>query len=234
MLSDDERTHWRSLQFDIHRQEYLATRILVRTALSHYYPLAPEAWRYRLSHYGKPSVDPNCGLSFNLSNSLDLVVCLIAQGSEVGVDLESYARAKDIVDLAEEVFSPLELSQLEGLPGPERPNRALSLWTLKEAFIKARGTGLSMPLKKLSFLFDGTDRIRLELDPRLCDEPGRHWRFCLLDHAGHRIAIMTDQTTISELQLWELQPLPAPPQRLPDSVAIWYAASCENGHGLTS
>jgi 4'-phosphopantetheinyl transferase len=230
MLSDDERARSRSLQFDGHRREYLATRALVRTALSHYYPLAPEAWRFRLNSYGKPHVDPDCGLRFNLSNSLDMVVCLIARGSEVGVDLESYARAKDIADLAEDVFSPLELSQLEALPGPERLDRALSLWTLKEAFIKARGTGLSMPLKKLSFLFEGVDGIRLELDPCLRDEPGRHWRFCLLDHAGHRMALMADQSTISELQLWELQSLLAPPQRLPDSVAVWFPASCRSEH----
>jgi 4'-phosphopantetheinyl transferase len=224
MLSDDERARWRSLQFDSHRREYLATRTLVRTALSHYYPLAPEAWRFRLNAYGKPHVDPDCGLRFNLSNSLDMVVCLIARGSEVGVDLESYARAKDIADLAEEVLSSLELGQLKALPDSERPDRALSLWTLKEAFIKASGTGLSTPLKKLSFLFDGADGIRLELDPRLCDEPGRHWRFCLLDHAGHRVALVAEQPVISELQLWELQPLLAPPQRLPDSVAIWFPA----------
>jgi 4'-phosphopantetheinyl transferase len=225
MLSKDERAHWKSLQFDRHRCEYLATRTLVRTALSHYYPLAPAAWQFQLNSHGKPRVDPDCGLHFNLSNSLDLVACLIAKDAEVGIDLESYARAKDIADLAEDVFSPLELSQLEGLGDLERLDRALSLWTLKEAFIKARGAGLSLPLKKLSFRFEGTKGIRLEVDPCLCDEPDRHWRFCLLDHAGHRIALMADQTTISELQLWELQPLLAPPKRLHDSDVTWFPSS---------
>jgi 4'-phosphopantetheinyl transferase len=198
----------------------------VRTALSHYYSLTPEAWQFHSNSHGKPRVDPDCGLQFNLSNSLDLVVCLIAKGAEVGIDTESFERAREIADLAEEVFSPLELTQLEGLRGPERLDRALSLWTLKEAFIKARGSGLSMPLKKLSFLFDNATGIQLELDPCLCEEPERHWRFCLLDHAGHRIALVTDQTTVSELQLWELQPLPASPKRLHDSDVTWYPAPC--------
>jgi 4'-phosphopantetheinyl transferase len=155
-----------------------------------------------------------------------LVVCLIAKGTEVGIDLESYARSKEIVDLAGEVFSPLELNQLEALRGNEKLDRALSLWTLKEAFIKARGAGLSLPLGKVSFLFDDADHISMELDPCLCDEPDRHWRFCVLDHAGHRIALVADQTTISELQLWELQPLLAPPKRLPDRDVIWFPAPC--------
>jgi 4'-phosphopantetheinyl transferase len=228
MLSSDERAHWRSLQFDRHRREYLATRTLVRTALSHYYPLSPEAWHFRLNSHGKPLIDPDCGLRFNVSNSLDLVACLIAKGAEVGIDLESYARAKDIVDLAENVFSSLELAQLEVLSGHERLDRALSLWTLKEAFIKAMGTGLSLPLERLSFLFDSANRIRLELDPCLYTEPDRHWQFCLLDHASHRIAIVADQIAIPELQLWELQPLLAPPKRLPHSDVKWFPVSSGN------
>jgi len=226
VLSADERARWRSLRFGQNRREYLATRILVRTALSHYYPLAPEAWRFQLNPHGKPHADPDCGLRFNLSNSLDMVVCLIAKGDEVGIDLESYARAKDILDLADDFFSSQELIQLEALRGPKRLNRALSLWTLKEAFIKARGTGLSLPLKRFSFLFDDLKGIRLELEPCLRDEPRRHWRFCLLDYAGHRIALVANKTSISELQLWELHPLMAPPHRLPSKDVTWFPALC--------
>jgi len=68
-----------------------------------------------------------------------LVVCLVAQGAEVGVDLESYERAGEIAELSERVFSPLELAQLEELHGSEKTNRALCLWTLKEAYLKAQG-----------------------------------------------------------------------------------------------
>lgn len=225
MLSNDERVHWRSLHFDRDRREYLATHALVRTALSHYYPLAPEAWRFRLNSYGKPFIDPDCGLRFNLSNSLNLVVCLIGVGTEVGIDLEPYTRAKDILDLAETVFSPIELTQLQVLRGDMIFDRALSLWTLKEAFIKATGIGLSLPLKMVSFLFDGANQIQMVLDPCLCTEPDRHWRFCLLDYVGHRIALMADQTSISEVQLWDLQPSLAPPKRLTDIDATWFPVS---------
>jgi 4'-phosphopantetheinyl transferase len=177
------------------RREYLTTRVLVRTALSYYHPLAPVDWRFESGAYGKPTAEPDCGLRFNLSNSPGLVVCLIARGLEVGVDVEPYDRAGEIVELAPEVFSRQELAQFERLRGQERLGRALSLWTLKEAYTKARGLGLSLPMREFSFLFDGTSGIRLELDPGLNSVKWRGWRFCLVDHAGHRIALIAEQRT---------------------------------------
>ncbi len=225
LLSEDERALWQTFRFDRHRREYLTTRALVRTALSHYYPLAPEAWRFQTNACGKPTIDPDCGLRFNLSNSPDLVVCLIAQGAEVGVDAEPFERAEKVAELAPEVLSPLELAQLEALCGPEKLDRALSLWTLKEAYIKARGVGLSLPLNKVSFLFGGVEGIRLELDPCLGNEPGRLWRFCLVEHAGHRIALVADRATVPELQVWDTRPLLAPPTRLAAGGELWYPVS---------
>jgi 4'-phosphopantetheinyl transferase len=229
MMSEEECARWQTFRFERHRREYLATRALVRIALSRYHPVAPEAWRFELNSYGKPAVYPDCGLRFNLSNSAELVVCLIARGAEVGVDAEPYERAGKIADLGPEVFSPLELAQLEALRGRERWDRALSLWTLKEAYIKARGMGLTVPLNKLSFLFGGADGIRLQLDPYLCAEPGRNWWCSLVDHAGHRIALMTDGAASPELQLWEAGPMFAAPVRLPAAQERWFRASGPQG-----
>ncbi len=204
----------------------------MRTALSHYHPLAPEAWRFHTNPYGKPTVDPDCGLRFNLSNSPGLVVCLIAQGAEVGVDAEPIERAEKIAELASEVLSPLELVQLEALRGPERLDRILSLWTLKEAYIKARGMGLSLPLSNVSFLFGGVEGIRLELDPRLGTEAGSRWQFCLIEHAGHRIALMTEREAVPELQVWEARPLLAPPRRLAAVEEPWFPSSTVSSRAL--
>jgi len=115
LLSEGERAEWQTFRFGRHRREYLTTRTLVRTALSHYHPLAPEAWRFQTNIYGKPTVDPDCGLRFNLSNSPGLVVCLIAQRVEVGVDAEPIESAETVAEIAPEVLSPLKLAQMEGL-----------------------------------------------------------------------------------------------------------------------
>jgi 4'-phosphopantetheinyl transferase len=232
LLNEDERAQWQTFRFDRHRREYLTTRTLVRTALSHYHPLAPEAWRFQTNPYGKPTIEPDCGLRFNLSNSPGLVVCLIAQGAEVGVDAEPIERAEKVAELAPEVLSPLELVQLEALRGPEKLDRILSLWTLKEAYIKARGMGLSLPLSKISFLFGGVEGVRLELDPRLSTELESRWQFCLVEHAGHRIALMAERATVSELQVWEARPLLAPPTRLAAVGELWSPASTGSSRAL--
>jgi 4'-phosphopantetheinyl transferase len=232
LLSEDERAQWQTFRFDRHRREYLTTRALVRTALSQYHPLTPEAWRFQTNPYGKPAVDPDCGLRFNLSNSPGLVVCLIAQGADVGVDAEPIEHAEKVAELAPEVLSPLELAQLEALRGPEKLDRALSVWTLKEAYVKARGVGLSLPLNKFSFLFGGVEGVRLELDPCLGTEPGSRWRFCLVEHAGHRIALMAEGATVPELQVWEARPLLAPPTRLAVGGERWFPTSVVSSRAL--
>ena len=221
LLSEDEQIHLGEFRFDQHRREYLTTRALVRTALSCYYPVAPDAWRFQLNRYGKPSVNPDCGLRFNLSNSPKLAVCLISQGAEVGVDAEPCERAGEIAELGPEVFSSLELEQFKALRGAERLDRALSLWTLKEAYIKARGMGLSLPLKGFSFVFGGVNGIRLELDPSL-DDKAERWRFCLLEHAGHSIALMVERVAAFDLQFLEARPPLSSARRLPGGAEPWF------------
>ena len=113
LLSDEERARCQRFKFEKNRREYLATHALERIALSHHSGIAPDALRFRFNAYGKPAIDPDCGLRFNLSNSLSLVVCLISEGAEVGVDVESHARAASIAEVGPRMFSPEELAQLE-------------------------------------------------------------------------------------------------------------------------
>ena len=224
LLTPDERGRWQKLRFEPNRREFLASRALVRTALSAHHPLPPEAWRFRVNACGKPEAEPGCGLRFNLSNSPCLVVCLLARDAEVGVDAEPIARSGEILALAPNVFSPPELAQLESLPVSEREDRALALWTLKEAYIKARGLGLSLPLTGFSFLFGGNEGVHLEIDPSIQDDPGR-WRVSLLDFAGHRIAMMVAAVAPPEVALWEARLFTAPPRHLPIQPVPWFPRS---------
>ena len=221
LLGEDERERVSRFRFERHKRESLATRALMRTALSCYRPLPARAWQFKLNEHGKPAVQPECGLRFNLSNSLGLVVCLVAEGAEVGVDVEPVERAESILKLAPKVFSEAEQAQLESLEGAAKLDRALSLWTLKEAYIKARGLGLALPLDKFSFLFGGEAGIRLEIDRSLEDE-GARWRFCQLDHAGHRIAAMVERKAAWELEVLEARPVTAPPLHVDIGAVIWH------------
>ncbi len=186
-LSTEEMARWRSFRFDKHRNEYLATRALIRTTLSNYYAIAPEAWFFPRNSYGKPSAKPIIDLQFNLSNTLGLIVCLVSQKGSVGIDTEPLSRAEEINSVATEYFSDFELTELKSLSIKSRPDRSLSLWTLKEAYIKARGYGLSIPLDKFSFLFNKAHNVQLLIDDSLND-CSENWRYGLLEFSNHRIA----------------------------------------------
>ena len=237
LLDDAERARAARYRFARHRLEFLATHALTRVALSHHHPLPPDAWRFSVNKYGKPSPTPECGLHFNQSNSLELAVCLLARpgarpdaqpgvvaadrGPAVGVDVESFARAEEIVPLAPRVFSAAERAQLDALPITARPDRALSLWTLKEAYIKARGMGLSLPLEEISFFFDGPDAIRFEVAPGVDEDPAR-WRFCRFDHAGHRIAVAVEAGAAGDVEIFEVSPPRGNPARLEWGSPAWF------------
>ena len=256
LLNDAERERAARFRFDRHRREYLASHALARNALSHAHPLPPYAWNYSVNAYGKPTPIPECGLRFNQSNSVELAVCLVASpatpagagtgpetGPEVGVDVEAFSRAEEILPLAPKVFSLAEQAQLNALPAAERPHRALSLWTLKEAYIKARGMGLSLPLRGISFLFGEPQGIRLEVDAEVDGDPAR-WRFCLLDHTQHRIALAVETATfgtlevpnleIPVLEIFAARPPFAAPTRLPSGPETWFPllAAASRSHAV--
>jgi 4'-phosphopantetheinyl transferase len=224
LLSREEREHWQSFRHEERRRESLATRALARIALSHVHPTRPEDWNFAANAQGKPHTEPDCGLRFNLSNSAALVACLVAKGAEVGVDLEPLERAEQILHLAEMVFSAQEREQLGALATEGQRDRALSLWTLKEAYIKARGLGLRLPLQAISFVFDQAAGIRMELQAEIGDD-ARNWSFCLLDHARHRVAVMVERKygwKLLELEALLPQSDPVP---VADTVPEWFPRS---------
>ena len=234
LLNEDERTRLKRFKFDRHRREHLATRALERQALSAYADIAPEEWRFEAGEHGKPAIARDLDgrglggqageLKFNLSNSLGLVVCAVTHGQEIGVDVEPYKRAGTIEEVAERFFSARELEQLELLRGEERRERGLTLWNLKEAYMKARGLGMALPTKQFSFLFEDGGGVRLEMDAEVGDEVGR-WKFCILDYAEHRIALMVESEGVPELEVWEVRPILAAPRRAEAGDLKWWPAN---------
>lgn len=216
LLDAEERARWQRFRMEGRRREFLTTHALARTALSHYRSVAPQDWRFTRNEYGKPAVEPDCGLRFNLSNSSALAVCLVADAPiEVGVDVEAIARAVQVAQVAHKVFSSAEREQLDEFQAAERLDRCLSLWTLKEAYVKARGMGMgsALPLGEISFLFDRAGAVRLEVD-RALDEDAARWQFRMLDHGGHRVAIVAEGRSVSNLEMWEVRPVTSMPKRI--------------------
>lgn len=193
LLSEDEREKRERYRFEKDRHTCLLTRALVRTTLSHYADVAPGAWRFVTDEHGRPEIsEPRSErwLRFNLSHTNGLVVCLVASGRRVGVDVEDRERSGRLLDVAERYFSTAEVEALRALPLEQQLERFFLYWTLKESYIKARGLGLAIPLRRFSFVLDSVAErgIRIHLDPRLEDDPERWW-FTVMSHGRqHMIA----------------------------------------------
>jgi 4'-phosphopantetheinyl transferase len=166
----------------------------------------PGAWRFVPGEPGKPHisgppVDPP--LWFNLSGTRGLVACAVSRGSPIiGVDVETIEPTADMLDVAAQFFSTGEVEALSVLAPDEQPRRFLTLWTLKEAYLKARGLGIpAISLPDVAFALGADGCIGLSLAPSLGDEP-TGWRFASIEvSADHLLAVAVRPPAAAPLRL---------------------------------
>lgn len=185
LLTAEERIRKSAFRFEKNQHEYLITRALGRAVLARRLAVAPRALTFTRSEYGRPELDPPA-LRFNLTNTVDLVACVVADGVEVGVDAEPLSRGGQILDVATVVFTRGERAALAALPLPEREQRAVRLWTSKEAYIKARGMGMSLPVEKVELDLDVAGG-RLRFFEPVTDDPSR-WTITTREIDDHCVA----------------------------------------------
>ncbi len=142
VLSQDELERADRFQLAGLRDRYCAGRCALRTTLSRYLSIAPEAIVFQYNEHGKPLL-AGCELDFNLSNAHDLMLLGVTHGRMIGVDLEKRGRKVESSSIAKRFFSTHEVSQLESLPVEDRGEAFLRGWVRKEAYVKALGTGIS-------------------------------------------------------------------------------------------
>jgi 4'-phosphopantetheinyl transferase len=190
LLNAEERERHGRFRFERHRHQFLVSHALVRTTLSRYAPVPPEAWAFVTNSYGRPEVAAGLpGLRFNLSHTDGMAVCAVAPGLDVGVDVEDAERRGQTVEIADSFFAPAEVTALRALPVERQRERFFTYWTLKEAYIKARGMGLSLPLDQFAFHLEPGRPPRISFDPRLVDEP-EAWQFVQVRmSARHPVAL---------------------------------------------
>ena len=134
--------------------------------------------------YGKLSL-PGSNLTFNLSHSADHVVFAFAAGMELGIDIEQVCPLPDIETVCRHWFSEAEQQALTDLPKSQRLDAFFHIWTQKEAFVKARGMGLSLPLQDFSVAADPNQPGGLLADAgawqmvSLAAEPGWQAALCV-------------------------------------------------------
>lgn len=189
MLSPPERAQHQRLRHAADRLRYLVTRALVRTALSELTAVPPEQWQFGQTRHGKPVVTHPAvlpaGLDFSVSHTDELIVLALHHHGAVGVDAERWVDRAPPLEVCPLLLTPAEQQALRGLPAKAQPQRFFQYWTLKEAHVKALGTGLSHPLTAFSFGFDSAQTLRFHSP----GHPACPWDFWLFDWRSHSVAV---------------------------------------------
>jgi 4'-phosphopantetheinyl transferase len=185
-LAADEQARAERLYFERDREHFIVARGVLRTVLGRYLNQVPECLSLLYGSYGKPALAGQTdgdAIRFNVSHSQGLALYAVTRGREVGIDLERMRSDLAVAEIAERFFSRREVAMLRTLPAEAQRQAFYRCWTRKEAYIKARGEGLSLPL----------DRFDVSLAP------------------GEPAAILGSRPDPSEAFRWSLQELtPAP------------------------
>ncbi len=203
-LSTDEISKAERFYFEKDRRYFIASRGLLRTILGRYLKTDPSCLRFEYKLHGKPAlVGEGSGntYSFNLSHSHGLLLLAITRGREIGIDLEFIRAESAEQEIAERFFAPNEVAKLCSLPADQKQEAFFKCWTRKEAYVKAKGEGLMVPL----------DQFEVSLSP---GEPAAllntasyieasDWSLEELDPGPGYVAALAVQGHVLQLKCWQ-------------------------------
>lgn len=148
-VSKNEMERSKKFHFRKDRERYIVAHSSLRHILSRYLDLPPDQIHFTYNEQGKPELDPAYdynAMRFNLSHSDSVGLVAISRGSRLGVDVERIRLQAHIEEIAHRFFSPGEVRQLMSQPESQREEAFFRCWTRKEAYLKALGVGMLLPL----------------------------------------------------------------------------------------
>lgn len=225
LLNAQERARERSFYFSEDRKRHVIAHALLRMVLSKESggAVAPQHWEFTVGSFGKPSLTGTfaSSLSFNLTHADGLAAVAVTREGGIGVDAERISGNSATQSDWRGLFSPHEAAAIEALPPAERAARFLEYWTLKEAWVKAVGGGLTFPFERPAFCFTAEQSMELCVEQEKQAERLR-WKFWQLRiPEDFVVAVCVERTTPDppRLRVREIIPLvservvPCRPQR---------------------
>lgn len=162
LLANDEQARAGKFHYVEDRDNYILARGTLRRLLAAYQGLPPASLAFRYSQYGKPSLVPASDLCFNLSHAGGYALIAVTTKASIGVDLELVDDSIEIERLTARFFSPAEAREVMRFPTPARAAAFFRTWTRKEAFLKAHGDGLNLPLDQFSITVAPDHPLKIE------------------------------------------------------------------------
>ncbi|WP_171037081.1 4'-phosphopantetheinyl transferase superfamily protein [Maribacter algarum] len=161
ILSTDERARSGKFKFEKDRDCYIISRGILRLLLGSYLDMKAKDIKFKYTSYGKPILDFESNLKFNVSHSGNRAAFAFFRNTEIGVDIEKIKYDFDVLELAQNFFSKKEIEVLERQSEENLPAAFFRCWTRKESFIKAEGSGLSFPLDKFAVSLENDEEAKL-------------------------------------------------------------------------
>jgi len=149
-LDAAERARAAKFAFEHHRHRYIVAHSFLRSVLGSALGIAPAAVQFESREFGKPVLAHRTSLVFNMSHSQAIAYVALAQGGDIGLDVELHHSIGDLMGVARTVFSPSEIEELQLASGEEQVAMFLRCWTRKEAYVKALGVGLGAELRDIT------------------------------------------------------------------------------------
>ncbi len=198
-LGPEEAGRASRLRREADRNAFVAAHMLLRVLLTACTGAPVSRWRFSDGPHGKPELHADHALpelQFSLSHSAGAVACGVARGHRIGVDIETHAKLPEVMEIADAHFAPEERALLLAAGAEGRLPMFYTLWTLKEAVLKATGRGLDMPLGDVIFTLSP---IRLRF--RGQDDAPSGWRFLnTTPTAGHTLSVACDRDAGLEIR----------------------------------
>jgi len=174
LLSSEEREKSARYRVERPRCDFILTRSTARSLIGRYLGRAPRDLSFRYTEFGKPFLEDSAGLRFNVSHTEGLAVMAFSKDHEVGIDVEKVRPQDDVKKLAKRFFSAHEVRAMQDLTGDELHCAFFRCWTRKEAYIKAKGEGLSLPLHEFDVSIEPNEMHAL-LATRPDASEASHW-----------------------------------------------------------
>ena len=204
ILAANELSKARRFHFPKDRQRFIVARGLLRTILGRYLDTEPDQLRFCYDDYGKPSLAPSSDqetLNFSLSHSDGLALYAVARGREIGIDVERVCHIPEAAQIAERFFSAHENAVFRTLDARLKQEAFFACWTRKEAYVKARGKGLSLPLDQFGVsLVPGEPAMLLNI--RGAPQEAARWSLCELTPGPGYVAALAVEGHDWRLTCW--------------------------------
>lgn len=197
-LSSDERDRAARFHFDVHRAQFIVGRGMLRTVLGGYLNLEPGKLTFAYGMRGKPGL-PDQSLRFNLAHSGGLGVLAVTRHRELGIDIERIRPLENWAGVMNSFFSIAEQEAIRSLPETLGLSAFFTCWTRKEAYVKATGEGIGVPLDRFNVsVLPGSEPRLLHVEGNAAE--ASRWQFHNLPLPADYIGVVAHEGPVDAIK----------------------------------